>query len=58
MVKFNLKCFHTDGENYMEAFEMVPSALLEFNRIVYKCVECGREIFLDIEFPNLEDKAQ
>lgn len=52
MVKFNLKCFHTDGENYMETFDMVPSSLLEFNRITYKCVECGREVFLDIEFPT------
>lgn len=58
MLNFNLQCFHHDEEaDTMKAFDMTPSTLLEFDRIVFKCPECEREVFLIITLQSSERKA-
>lgn len=56
MITFNLSCFHEDESKIGKAYKMKPSSLLEFNRIVFKCVKCGKEVFLIIDLiENIED---
>lgn len=56
MITFNLDCFHEDESKIGKAYKMTPSSLLEFNKIVFKCVKCGKEVMLSIELiENIED---
>lgn len=49
-MKIKLKCFHPpDQEGLGEAYDMEESILGEFDRMVFRCVKCGKEIFVTYE---------
>ena len=51
-MKVRLQCFHTGEENLGEAFDMEEMILGEFDRMVFRCPECKREIFVTYEVEN------
>lgn len=54
---FEILCFH-DAEEYeaIEALKMIPTPLLEFETITFKCPdpECGHEVILQIKMDKKE----
>lgn len=49
-MKIKLRCFHPpDQEGFGEAFDMEEMILGEFDRMVFRCPECGKEIFMTYE---------
>ena len=56
MITFNLDCFHEDESLLGTAYKMIPFSLVEFNKIGFKCPECGKEVLLSIGLiENIED---
>lgn len=54
MIKFTVTCYH-DAERVKDCKEvlMIPSDLLEFNKILFQCPECKNEIFVAIDFEGI-----
>ena len=48
-MKLNLQCFHPSEKTLGEAFDMEEMILGEFDRIVFRCPECKKEVFVTWE---------
>lgn len=49
-MKIKLKCFHApDKEGFGEAYDMEEMILGEFDRMVFRCPKCKKEIFVTYE---------
>ena len=50
-MKIKLRCFHGPEDDFSlgEAYDMEESILGEFDRMVFRCPECGKEIFVTYE---------
>ena len=57
-MKLILQCFHPSEETLGEAFDMQEMVLGEFDRFVFRCPKCGKEIFVswEIETPYRKEK--
>ena len=55
-MKIKLRCFHP-GDDYSlgEAYDMEESILGEFDRMVFKCPKCKKEILVTYEVEKKYD---
>ncbi len=45
-MKIRLSCFHPEIDNFGKAFIMLEKKIFEFDRVIYKCPKCDKEIFV------------